>query len=72
MSLVCFVAKNGFVGASLVIIIFLTLSSETIQEKRKNHYSFVASCPVSAVFRHVRSTQKEQYQQPQRGSGARG
>ena len=28
-------------------------------EKRKNHYSFVGSCPVSAVFRHVPSTQKE-------------
>ena len=40
--------------------------SETIQEKRKNHYSFVGSCPVSIVFRHVRSTQKEQHQQPQR------
>ena len=30
-------------------------------EKRKNHYSFVASCPESAVFRHVRSIQKEQF-----------
>ena len=36
----------------LVVIIFLTFLSETIQE-RKN-------CPVSAVFRHVRSAQKEQ------------
>ena len=34
----------------LVIIIF---------EKRKNHYSFVGSCLVPSVFRHVRSTLKE-------------
>ena len=39
--------------------------------KRNIHQSFVGSCPVSAVFRHIRSTQKEQYQQPQSGSGAR-
>ena len=38
-------------------------------ETRKNHYSFVGFCPVSAVFRHVRSTQKEQYHQPQSGCG---
>ena len=43
-----------------VIVIFLTLLSETIQEKIKNHHRFVGSCLVSTVSRHVRSTQKEQ------------
>ena len=37
----------------------LTSLSETIQEKRKNHYGFVCLCPVSTVSRHVPSTQKE-------------
>ena len=55
-----------------MVTIFLTLLSETIQDKRKNQYSFVGSCLVSTVFRHVRSTQKEQYQQPQSGGGALG
>ena len=50
-----------FIETILVIIIFLTILSETIQEKRKNHYSFVGSCLVSTVSRHVRSTQKEQF-----------
>ena len=45
--------------------------SVTIPEKSKKHCSFVGSCLVSSVFRNVRSTQKEQYEQPQSGSGAR-
>ena len=49
----------NFIETVLVIIIFLTLLSETIQEKRKNHDSFAVSCLVSVVSRHVRSTQKE-------------
>ena len=35
------------------------LLSVTIQEKRKNHYSFVGARLLSIVFRHERSTQKE-------------
>ena len=42
-----------------VITIFLTLLPETIQEKRKNHYTRVCSCLVSTVSRHVRSTRKK-------------
>ena len=51
--------KRDFIETILLIIIFLTLLSETIQENRKNHHSFVGSCLVSTVSRHVRSTQKE-------------
>ena len=58
MSFVCFLTEN-FIETILVIIIFLNLLSETIQEKRKNHSSFVGSCLVSTVSRHVRYPQKE-------------
>ena len=51
--------KREFIETVLVIIIFLNLLSDTIQEKRNNHYSFVGSCQVSTVFRHVRSPLKE-------------
>ena len=44
----------------LVVIIFLTFCQRR-SKNRENHYSFVGSCQVSAVFRHVRSTQKEQF-----------
>ena len=37
MSFVCFVTERDFIENILVIIIFLTLLSETIQEKRNNH-----------------------------------
>ena len=51
--------KRNIIETILVISIFLTLLSETIQEKRKNHCSFVGSCLVSTVSRHVRLTEKE-------------
>ena len=44
----------------LVVIIFLTCCQRR-SKKRKTHYSFVGSCPVSTVLRHVRFTQKEQF-----------
>ena len=40
ISFVCVVTEKDFIETILAIIIFLTLLSETIQEKRKNHYSF--------------------------------
>ena len=52
-------AKRDLIETILVVIISLTSLSETIQ-KKKNHCSFVGSCLVSTVFRHVWSTQKEQ------------
>ena len=42
-----------------VVIIFLTFCQRR-SKNRENHHSFVCSCQVSALFRHVRSTQKEQ------------
>ena len=48
------------------MIIFLTLLSETIQEKESLQF-----CVFSIVY-CIPSTQKEQFHQPQSGSGARG
>ena len=45
----CGTKKGSFIETILVIIIFLTFLSETIQVKRENHHSFVGSCQVSAV-----------------------
>ena len=41
VSLVCLVTKKELTETVLPIIIFLTLLSVTIQEKRKKHYRFV-------------------------------
>ena len=52
-------------GSSLRLSLLLSSSWPPCQrrskKKRQNHYSFVGSCLVSSVFRHVRSTQKEQF-----------
>ena len=47
------------------------LLSVTIQ-RRERHSTVLCVLVRSTVFRHVRSTQKEQYQLPQSGSGALG
>ena len=47
------------------IIIILTFCPSRIQRRERITTVFWFSCVVSTVFRHVRSTQKEQYQQPQ-------
>ena len=66
MSFVCFVTN-------LVIIIFLTLLSETIQEKRKIVTVFVGSCLVSVHSIPSRTVYTERtYSHPQSGSGACG
>ena len=53
--------ERDFTETFLVVVIFLTSMSETVQE-RKNALQFlwVGSCRMSTAFRHVRSTQKEQ------------
>ena len=58
--LVSIVTKRDFTESILVVTIFLTSLSETIQEVTEFITVFVGSCRVSAVSRHVRSAQKEQ------------
>ena len=55
----CIVTKKDFTESILVVIIFLTSLSETIQERKNSLQFLVGSCLVSIVFRHVRSTPKE-------------
>ena len=52
--------KKGAHVTILVVIMFLACCQRR-SRNRKNHHSFVGSCPVWTVFRHVRSTQKEQF-----------
>ena len=51
--------RRDFFETILAITILLTLFVRDNPEKRKNHCSFVGSCPVSTASRHVWFTQKE-------------
>ena len=56
----CVVTKKGFHSDYPCYHHLADLLSVSIQ-KRKNHHSFVGSCPVSLLYsRHVRFTPKEQ------------
>ena len=64
--------KRDFIETIFLIIIYLTLLSETIQEKRKNHQKFCRFLSsVNCIPSRTVCTERT-YQQPQSGSGACG